>query len=273
MKRVERIVPEGWAGKRAGRVVPGLFPELPAFVIRDAFAKRDVKCNGIRISPDAILRAGDMLCLFLPDARKEAVPLEVVMEDDDYLIVNKRQGVLVQGAVSLEARCAAHVGAPVFACHRLDVQTGGLVLLAKSERALEAAKEAFAAKAIQKTYRALVAGVPSPPTARLRAYLVKDAARAAVHILDAPAHGAVPIETHYRVIEAYDGHALVEIDLITGKTHQIRAHMAHIGYPVLGDDKYGDRAQNRLHGKRRQCLWSVRLVLWDGRTFSVDPGF
>ncbi|MCL1964186.1 MAG: RNA pseudouridine synthase, partial [Firmicutes bacterium] len=155
----------------------------------------------------------------------------------------------------------------------LDVMTGGLVLLAKDARALAVAEDAFARHALAKGYRALVRGCPTPKEAILTAYLRKDAERARVRVLDRAAEGTVPIETRYRVVEAGEEISRVEIGLITGRTHQIRAHMAHIGHPILGDDKYGDRAFNRDHGARRQKLWATRLVLWDGRAFEVEEGF
>lgn len=271
LKKYALSIPEGAIPERADRVLARLLPGMPAYRVREAFRKRDVKCNGRRIAPDSVVSAGDALLVYL-DAPGET-QLEIVGEDEQYLVVNKRQGIPVQGEGSLEALCARHAGAPVFACHRLDVMTGGLTLLAKTEAALKDAEEAFAARLVRKVYRAQVRGCPEPKEAALHAYLRKDAGAATVRVTDRPQPGALPIETRYRVVTPGGDISRVEIDLITGRTHQIRAHMASIGHPILGDDKYGDRALNRAHGARRQRLWAVGLTLWDGRAFSVEEPF
>ena len=270
--RLQARVPLDFPPLRALKALEKLFPEVPARLLREALAKRDVKQNGARIGADAQVKPGDTLIAFVPAFLKEA--LDIVFEDEAYLVVNKPKGVPVTGGTaSLEGLCARHTGAPVFACHRLDVMTGGLTLLAKGEEALFAAERAFKARELKKTYRALVRGCPSPREAALCGYLRKDEKAARVAVLDRPAPGALPIETRYRVIEEGEGVSRLEVDLITGRTHQIRAHLAHIGHPILGDDKYGDRAFNRVHGARGQRLWATRLTLWDGRTFSVREPF
>lgn len=273
MTRLEARVGESLSSQRADKAIARLFPDLPSFRIREAFEKKDVKCNGRRIQPDTVVMTGDLLCLYvhLPDAPA----LDIVFEDAQYLVVSKRQGIAVRQADGncVEALCEKHTGDKVFACHRLDVQTGGLLLLAKSESAWETAKEAFAQRSVQKTYRALVCGCPSPKEAALRAYLRKDASAARVYVTDGPMRGALPIETRYRVLETDGDISRIEVDLITGRTHQIRAHLAYIGHPVLGDDKYGNRAVNRARGVRRQQLWATRLVLWDGREFTSKENF
>jgi 23S rRNA pseudouridine955/2504/2580 synthase len=258
---------------RADRALARLLPDAPPWRVRQAFARRDVKINGRRVAPSVLVCPGDGIEAFLPG--EAPAPIEIVLQDDDYVIAVKPQGLPVQpdaGGDSLEARVAEAIGAPVFACHRLDVQTGGLVLLARHDAALQQAMAAFAAHRVQKTYQALVRGLPNPREARLFAYLRKDAEAARVAIFDRPTPGALPIETGYRVIGAAEGLAHLEIELFTGRTHQIRAHLAHIGHPVLGDDKYGDRALNRVHHAQRQQLWATRL-LWDGREAACAPQF
>jgi len=273
LKRVEIRIPDDLDSARADVALRRLLPDVPGWQVRDAFKRKDVKRGGMRIAPDAVVRTGDAVCVFLPDAAVGAPGLRIVMEDDAYIIVNKRQGMAVQGAGSVEALCSAHAGAPVCACHRLDAQTGGLVLLAKTDEALRAAVEAFGERKIGRFYHALVAGIPRKREETLRAYLKKDAGAAKVHVCDQARDGYVPIETRYRLLRAEKDVSLLEVGLITGKTHQIRAHLAHIGLPILGDDKYGDRALNRMYGKRKQCLWAVRLVLFDGRVFEVREEF
>ena len=165
-------------------------------------------------------------------------------------------------------------------CHRLDVQTGGLLLLTKDDAAYEAAREAFEQRTMEKFYTCRTKGCPAKREAVMHAYLRKDAQLSRVAVTDYPARGALEIITGYRVLEPGE-YARLEVELMTGRTHQIRAHLAHIGHPILGDDKYGDRALNRRLGLRRQQLWATRLVFHaggalaylDGKAFTVDCPF
>jgi len=241
---------------------------MPHWQIRAAFQRNDVKRNGKRITPDDLLSPGDFVRVYTPYTNESS--LECVFQDAEYAVVHKMPGLLTQGPVSVETIASALLGATLFACHRLDVQTGGLLLLAKTERALHTAEQAFRERRVGRTYRALVRGLPDPSEAELKAFMIKDAKASTVRVIARQKPGARPITTRYRVIDPGDAVSRVEVDLITGRTHQIRAHMAFIGHPVLGDDQYGDRAFNRTHGARRQMLWAVRLTLWDGRVFSAD---
>lgn len=270
MKRWEVTLPPDMKPCRADRALARLLPELAGRPLRDAFAGRDVKQNGRRIGPGAQAMPGDVLTVYLPET---APALDVVHEDGAYVIINKRQGMPTQGDGSVEAVWYRQTGDALLACHRLDVQTGGLLLLAKDAAAKARAVEAFADHRVHKTYHAIVEGTPRPQAATLHAHLQKDANRAMVRIHGHAAPGSLPIETRYRVQDSGDGLSLLEIGLVTGRTHQIRAHMAFIGHPVLGDDKYGNRTLNRVHGLRRQCLWATGLTLWDGRHFAVEAPF
>jgi len=140
--------------------------------------------------------------------------------------------------------------------------------------------QAFSQRSFQKFYTCRVKGCPAKREAVMHAHLRKDAQISRVSVTDYPARGSMEIITGYRVIQ--DGeYALMEVELITGRTHQIRAHLAHIGHPILGDDKYGDRMLNRQLGVKRQQLWATRLVFQadgalaylNGRSFSVKCPF
>ena len=164
----------------------------------------------------------------------------------------------------------------------MAAQTKAAPAAGKEREALAAAEaalsEAIRMRAIRKFYRCTVRGVPAPREATARAWLVKDAARAHVALFDAPRPGAKEVLTRYRVLSENGESAECEIELLTGRTHQIRAHMAHLGHPLLGDDHYGDRAWNRSMRAAELALTAVRLELHfpegsslarlDGKTFS-----
>ena len=273
--------------------------DVPLCAIREAIKKRDVRIDGARIDGDVRVHAGQEIRVFWPKAvvsgrqQEKALPSpEVVFEDARVLLINKPQGIQSQNednplaGDSALTRVLAYLKAAgketdhVHLCHRLDVQTGGLLLFAKDDEAFESAMQAFSARSFRKFYTCRVKGCPAKREALLHAWLRKDAQISRVSVTDYPARGALEIMTGYRVLQAGEN-ALLEVELMTGRTHQIRAHLAHIGHPILGDDKYGDRMLNRKLGIRRQQLWATRLVFQaegalsylNGRSFSVACPF
>ena len=289
----ESIVPAEAAGMRVIELVRKSLPDLPESTLRRIFASRDVKLDGVRVSRDTAVRAGQALKVYVPDAAdvpEEPVSLSVVYEDDDVLLVNKRSGISVEsdarGGQTLTDLCAAYVlgknqdAFPPAACHRLDNRTCGLCLFAKNPEALAILQDVFRARTLEKYYICLVRGIMKPPSAVCKAYLVKDARRAVVRVTDRPEEGARPIITGYDTLESGPVSRL-RVHLVTGRTHQIRAHLAALGHPVLGDDLYGDRDFNRREKARSLKLCAVSLKLdtggrlprLDGRTFSVSPPF
>lgn len=277
------------AGLRVDAAVRKFLPQLPSRTVQESFSRRDVKLDGKRVKPDVRVLDGQKVELFCME--QTAPVIDVVYEDDDVLLINKRAGVSVEsdekGGTTLTELAMQHVRtkdpdafAPV-ACHRLDNQTCGLTLFAKNARAEAILTRAFKERSMDKRYICLVRGVMKPPAAICRAYLLKDAKAARVTICDDAVRGARPIITEYETLESGPVSRLL-VHLVTGRTHQIRAHMAALGHPLLGDDVYGDRAFNRrekMQGKL--CLCAARLTLdtggelpqLDGRTFSVKCPF
>lgn len=273
--------------------------DVPLWAIKEAIKKRDVRIDGVRIAGDVRVQKGQEIRVFWPKSvvsaqqKDKALPLpEIVYEDERVILINKPQGIAsqnedqpLQGDTALtRVRAALQArGEPIqqlHLCHRLDVQTGGLLLFAKDDAAFESAMKAFAERTLQKFYTCRVKGCPAQSEAVMHAFLRKDAQISRVSVTDYPARGAMEITTAYRVIKSGE-HAMLEVELITGRTHQIRAHLAHIGHPILGDDKYGDRMLNRELGLRRQQLWATQLIVHaegalgylNGRSFSVRCPF
>ena len=290
----ELTVPREYDGLNAAECVRCLLPDLPESLIRRVFSSRDVKLDGKRVSRSQPVLAGQALKVYVPDTScTETVspsPLSVVYEDSDVLLVNKRAGISVEpdarGGVTLTDLCAAYVrqqnpdAAPPEACHRLDNRTCGLCLFAKNAEALEILQDVFRTRKLEKYYICLVRGIMKPPAAVCSAWLLKDARRAVVRITDHPEANARPIKTGYETLENGPVSRL-RVHLITGRTHQIRAHLAALGHPILGDDLYGDRDFNRRERARTLKLCAVslkldtggRLPAVDGKIFTVDPPF
>ena len=275
-------------GQRIDACLRRFLPELPPHVLRQSFQRRDVKLDGKRVKPDARVSEGQLIQVYCMEPA--APPVDVVYEDNDVLLINKRAGVSVEpdekGGVCLTELAHKHLlmqnaaAQPPRPCHRLDNQTCGLILFAKNDRAEEILLRAFKERTMDKRYICLVRGMMKPPAATCKAFLLKDADAAKVTILDHPAPGARSIATAYETLESGPISRL-RVHLLTGRTHQIRAHMAALGHPLLGDDVYGDRAFNRTQHARRLMLCAASLTLdtggelpqLDGKTFTIDCPF
>lgn len=271
--------------------------DMPLWAVKQAMKKRDVRVDHIRISEDCRVYEGQEIRVYwskeaLASQKQSKPTVPIVFEDEHILVINKPQGLQSQNeenpltgdsALTRVLSAKRESGEPtdqIRLCHRLDVQTGGLLLFTKDEASYEAALEAFEKRTMEKFYTCRVKGCPAKRESVLHAYLRKDAQLSRVAVTDYPARGALEIITGYRVLEAGE-YARLEVELMTGRTHQIRAHLAHIGHPILGDDKYGDRELNRKLGLKRQQLWSTRLVFHasgalaylEGKSVSIECPF
>lgn len=185
-----------------------------------------------------------------------------VYMDDDMLVVDKNAGVETEGDLTVQLQTLFGEAYPV---HRLDANTLGLCVFARNERAAERLEQQFRTHALTKIYHAVVLGHP-PAGDGLVHWLKKDADAAVVRVCAEGAVGAKRCELAYRTLAADGERTLLEINLLTGRTHQIRVQMAAVGCPVLGDDKYGDCAANKRFGVKTQQLLSKRLII-NGQTF------
>ena len=264
--RVKSLLPV-----RLDKYLRDQFPALGPGRLNKALRENKIKLNGKKQPLATRVQNGDVIRLYLTDDQleKRALPPAVfVYEDDDILVANKPAGIAVDGPAEdtlckrVQATLAAN-GQPPHAvlCHRLDTGTSGLVLLAKNEAAEQFLTQAIKERAIQKHYLCVTFGRPQPPAALLHDYLRKDAERGVVRVVSTPAGGAKEILTGYETLAVSGRLALLQVELVTGRTHQIRAHLAHIGCPILGDSKYGNNAANRELKFKYQalCAWELRF--------------
>lgn len=215
---------------------------------------KDVKLNGKRLSEDDMVFAGQTVTVFAAEMPK--AKYSILFEDENVIVLNKGCDIEVQGVGSLESEIPGSI-----AVHRLDRNTTGVMIMAKNEDAADALKAAFKDKTIQKTYVCEVFGKPNFKGELQKAFLVKDSNRSAVKIYSNFVQKAVPIETKFKTIKIGEQTSIVTAELLTGRTHQIRAHLAYLGYPIIGDGKYGKNEINRKFKENHQKLHCFSLKI------------
>ena len=266
--------------------------DLPIGLLYKSIRTKKIKVNRKRAENNTVLLEGDVIQCFLAEEffakldESEGVclsldriqpKLDIVYEDENILLLNKRPGVSVHEDEDSKVNTPiAHVQAYLYQkgeykpedeqsfapalCNRIDRNTGGIVIAAKTAEALRVMNEKIRLREIDKLYLAAVHGIPEKKEATLTGYLIKDEKLNKVRVYDKnPPRGAKNIITKYRVIATKGSDALVEVELLTGRTHQIRAHMAHIGHPLVGDGKYGVNKSDRASGYKFQALYSYKL--------------
>ena len=270
----EIVVNKKYDGKKLNSFLLDNFDGLKLNTLYKALRKRDVRVNDTKVSDNVILHSGDVIKVFIPDEqlfKDKSFNIDIIYEDDNIVVVNKPAEIEVVGENSLTTElCKYYNSTSIFPCHRLDRNTTGLVLFAKNEKALNILLDKFKNREIEKHYRALVYGIPCKKEDTLTAYLFKDAKKSLVYISDIPKKGYEKIITSYKVISSNSKNntSLLDVNLHTGKTHQIRAHLAHIGCPIIGDGKYGDREINKKFKYKYQQLCSCSLKF----CFKTDAG-
>lgn len=289
-------ISENDAGQRLDRFLAKAVPLLPPSLAQKYIRIKRIKCNGGRAERDTRLKAGDVLQLYINDEFFDkpsednafltvATPkLNIIYEDEHILLVDKRPGLAVHPHDGAEygRTLIDHIQAYLYQkrewrpreensftpalCNRIDRNTGGIVIAAKTAEALRVMNQKIKDRELDKRYLAIVEGTPKPAKGSLKGYLFKDAKKNRVFVSDSPQPGSKSCQTNYITLSSRQGLTLVECQLITGRTHQIRAQFAHAGHPLLGDGKYGklDKRFDRTY----QALYSYRLSF----CFTTDAG-
>jgi 23S rRNA pseudouridine955/2504/2580 synthase len=286
------------AGQRLDRWMAKNLPLLPAPLAQKYLRLKRIKVNGKRTTDRALrLQAGDVLQIYIGDEFFQTVEedkaflrlgsprLDIVYEDEHLLLVNKPAGLVVHADEGEQVNTLinhillylyqkrewdpAREGAFAPAlCNRIDRNTSGIVIAAKTAEALRVMNQKIRDREISKRYLCVTLGAPKAPKGTLKGYLFKDEGKKQVFVHNTPRPGARTAVTRYRTLSASGALALLECELLTGRTHQIRAQLAHAGCPLLGDGKYGREKENRRWHRRGQALCSW----WLEFRFTTDAG-
>lgn len=298
------------ADKRLDKFIAKAAPMLPKNLMYKYIRLKRIKVNGKKSDISVKLAVGDVVEMYINDEFFEATEdkydflkaprsLDIIYEDENILLLNKKAGVLshpdegeyVDTLITRVQRYLYEKGeydpkaeasfTPSLA-NRIDRNTGGIVIAAKNAEALRILNQKIKDRELEKRYLCVVVGSPKDSHATLTAYMIKDEKKNKVRIYNKPFDGGKTMITEYTVLEKRNGLSLVDVILHTGRTHQIRAHFAHIGCPLLGDGKYGTNEINKkFGGYKKQLLYSYKLTFsfktdagilsyLDGKTFEAD---
>ena len=285
------------AGQRLDRWLAKTLPLLPAPLAQKYIRLKRVKVNGKGSQRDVRLQLGDILQLYINDEffeqpREENAflsvfkpHLDIVYEDENLMLLNKRPGLLCHADEHEKvSTLITHIQAYLYQkkewspywensfapalCNRIDRNTGGIVIAAKNAETLRIMNQKVKDREIEKYYLCLLHGAMSPASGTLEGFLLKDEDRAQVKVFSRPVPGGKSAATLYKTLRTAGGLSLVECELLTGRTHQIRAQFAAAGHPLLGDGKYGRERDNKKYGRSFQALYSYKLAF----TFPTDAG-
>jgi len=293
----EFLVNTNDAGQRLDRFAAKVVPLLPSSLAQKYIRIKRIKVNGKGSKRDYKLIVDDIVQMYINDEFFETPneenaylkitdpALDIVYEDENIMLINKPVGVLCHSDSGYDYSCIIsrvqaylqksgewrprdeNAFTPAL-CNRIDRNTSGIVIAAKNAESLRIINEKFKLHEIDRYYLAVVHGIPKPPGARLEGYIFKDAVKNRVYVSKHSKPGSKSAVMEYKTVMSSEKLTMLECRLITGRTHQIRAQLADIGHPILGDGKYGNGRLDRLYGETKQALCSYKIVF----DFKTDAG-
>ena len=293
----ELVVKKNDANQRLDKFLLKKFKTMPKKMAYMYIRKKCVKVNGKKATPEVMLKENDLLTFYIKDEffdniqeenyefLKAPKTLKIIYEDENIILLDKKPGVIVHQDKSYHFDCLLlrlhhylydngeynpkeeNCFAPALV-NRIDRNTGGIVIGAKNAESLRILNQKMKDRELHKFYLCLLINRPKKDNAILSDYLIKNEKTNKVTVLKNEKQGAKKILTKYSVLETNNNLTLCEVELLTGRTHQIRAHMSSIGCPILGDNKYGNKKLNQKYSLSKQCLYSYKLAF----DFTTDSG-
>ena len=293
----ELVVKKNDANQRLDKFLLKKFKTMPKKMAYMYIRKKCVKVNGKKATPEVMLKENDLLTFYIKDEffdniqeenyefLKAPKNLKIIYEDENIILLDKKPGVIVHQDKSYLFDCLLlrlqhylydngeynpkeeNCFAPALV-NRIDRNTGGIVIGAKNAESLRILNQKMKDRELHKFYLCLLINKPKKDNAILSDYLIKNEKTNKVTVLRNEKQGAKKILTKYSVLETNNNLTLCEVELLTGRTHQIRAHMSSIGCPILGDNKYGNKKLNQKYSLSKQCLYSYKLAF----DFTTDSG-
>ena len=293
----ELVVKKNDANQRLDKFLLKKFKTMPKKMAYMYIRKKCVKVNGKKATPEVMLKENDLLTFYIKDEffdniqeenyefLKAPKTLKIIYEDENIILLYKKPGVIVHQDKSYHFDCLLlrlqhylydngeynpkeeNCFAPALV-NRIDRNTGGIVIGAKNAESLRILNQKMKDRELHKFYLCLLINRPKKDNAILSDYLIKNEKTNKVTVLRNEKQGAKKILTKYSVLETNNNLTLCEVELLTGRTHQIRAHMSSIGCPILGDNKYGNKKLNQKYSLSKQCLYSYKLAF----DFTTDSG-
>ncbi len=293
----ELVVKKNDANQRLDKFLLKKFKTMPKKMAYMYIRKKCVKVNGKKATPEVMLKENDLLTFYIKDEFFDNIQeenyeflkapnnLKIIYEDENIILLDKKPGVIVHQDKSYHFDCLLlrlqhylydngeynpkeeNCFAPALV-NRIDRNTGGIVIGAKNAESLRILNQKMKDRELHKFYLCLLINKPKKDNAILSDYLIKNEKTNKVTVLRNEKQGAKKILTKYSVLETNNNLTLCEVELLTGRTHQIRAHMSSIGCPILGDNKYGNKKLNQKYSLSKQCLYSYKLAF----DFTTDSG-
>lgn len=294
----EIIIKKNDANQRLDKFLTKRFKTMPKSLMYKYIRTKYIKLNNKKCEISTILKEGDVLKLFIKeeffenesttenyDFLKAPTKLDIIYEDENIMLINKKPGVIVHPDEkyhfdSLISRVLHYLYdkneynpkddkafAPALV-NRIDRNTGGIVIAAKNAESLRTLNAKMKTRELTKLYLCLVQGTLKHSEGLLGGYIEKNEKKNKVTVLKKPTPNSKPVKTKYKVLKNINGNSLVEIDLLTGRTHQIRAHMSSIGHPLLGDTKYGYKRKGDNDVYKYQALYAYKITF----NFETDGG-